>query len=436
LKHSLLLLLLVTPPYCFADFLAGHHQLIVVTTPDWESKIGKLQLYERAGEGWDWTSIGTSLPVVVGARGLGWGIGLHPKAVHRLPVKREGDAKSPAGIFSIGTAFGFAPASEMSDLKIDYLPIDAETEAVDDPFSHHYNCIVSRKGSSIDWRTSEKMQEQPLYAMGLVINHNFPDREFGAGSAIFLHIWRNQHSGTVGCTAMSQRDLAALLFWLQKGKHPVLVQLPLFTYQEFEKEWNLPALTPKQRERQQADHLVDLTTVNPTIIFDIRYATNNNFLGFAVYPKPACYLDKEVAEALNKVQQELSLIQLGLKVFDGYRPLSVQQVMWDAVRDERYVSNPAKNKGRHTRGTAVDLTLVDCHGNELEMPTPFDDFTEKAHSDYPNVSEAAFNNRALLKKIMEKYHFQPLPTEWWHFDFEGWHDENRFPPLDVSFNDL
>lgn len=183
-------------------------------------------------------------------------------------------------------------------------------------------------------------------------------------------------------------------------------------------------------------NLVNLSNTNPNIILDIRYATSNNFLGFPVYPKPACYLHKEVAQALNQVQSELSSMQLGLKVFDGYRPLSVQQLMWEAIQDERYVSNPAKNKGRHTRGTAVDLTLVDCNGRELEMPTDFDDFTEKAHSDYPNVSEVVAYNRRLLRELMTKYGFQGLSTEWWHFDFAGWRDDAKFPPLDVSFDNL
>lgn len=183
-------------------------------------------------------------------------------------------------------------------------------------------------------------------------------------------------------------------------------------------------------------HLVNLSAVNPSIILDIRYATSNNFLGFPVYSRPACYLHEEVARALNEVQNELSLIQLGLKVFDGYRPLFVQQIMWDAVQDERYVSNPAKNKGRHTRGTAVDLTLVDSNGLELEMPTDFDDFTERAHSDYPHIPELAAFNRLLLRDVMERHGFQALPTEWWHFDFNGWKDDVKFPPLNVSFDEL
>lgn len=176
---------------------------------------------------------------------------------------------------------------------------------------------------------------------------------------------------------------------------------------------------------------VDISKTIPGIILDIRYATSNNFLGFPVYTKPVCYLHKKAADALSRVQKELSSIGLGLKIFDGYRPLSVQQMMWDAVQDERYISNPAKNRGRHTRGTAIDVTLVDPEGRELEMPTPFDDFTEKAHSDYANLPEIVIQNRALLTEVMKKHGFQPLLTEWWHFDFKGWRNDTEFPPLDI-----
>ncbi|MDP1608220.1 MAG: M15 family metallopeptidase [Chlamydiales bacterium] len=182
--------------------------------------------------------------------------------------------------------------------------------------------------------------------------------------------------------------------------------------------------------------LIELAAVNHRIKIDLRYATDKNFLGFPVYSKAVCYVHYEVAEALNLVQQELETMSLGLKVFDAYRPLSVQQIMWDKIQDERYVANPAKHKGRHTRGTAVDLTLVDPFNRELEMPTAFDDFTEKAHSDYPHASQEALQNRALLQHVMRKYGFQTFPTEWWHFDIQGWLDDIKFPPLDISFEEL
>jgi D-alanyl-D-alanine dipeptidase len=182
--------------------------------------------------------------------------------------------------------------------------------------------------------------------------------------------------------------------------------------------------------------LVNILTLCPTIQLDIRYATSNNFLGFPVYSQPACFLHRDAALALQEVEQELATIGLGLKIFDGYRPLSVQQLMWDIVQDERYVSNPAKNKGRHTRGTAVDVTLVDPFGAELEMPTPFDDFTERAFSDSTDCSVEAQTHRALLKAVMERHQFEQFPYEWWHFDLQGWQDDVKYPPLDLRFEDI
>jgi D-alanyl-D-alanine dipeptidase len=183
-------------------------------------------------------------------------------------------------------------------------------------------------------------------------------------------------------------------------------------------------------------NLVDISKIIPDVVLDIRYATSNNFLGLPLYEKPICYLHKKAARALAKVQKELSSLGLCLKIFDGYRPLSVQQRMWDAIQDERYVANPAKSKGRHTRGTAIDVTLVDQKGKELEMPTPFDDFTEKAHSTYANLPQTVLHNRALLAEIMKKHGFQQLSTEWWHFDYAEWQNDKEFPPLDIPLKFL
>lgn len=182
--------------------------------------------------------------------------------------------------------------------------------------------------------------------------------------------------------------------------------------------------------------LVELSNINPKIQYDIRYATANNFLGQAVYSQPCCYLHHTVALAVDRIQKEAEGLGLSIKVFDGYRPLFVQQQMWDAIQDERYVSNPAVNKGRHTRGTAIDLTLTDHSGNELVMPTPFDDFSECAHHTCMNLPKEAMKNRALLKSLMEKHGFSPIDTEWWHYDFCGWHDDLRYPPLNLSFEEL
>lgn len=176
----------------------------------------------------------------------------------------------------------------------------------------------------------------------------------------------------------------------------------------------------------KADDLVELTAIDPTIGLDIRYATPNNFTHQKVYASARCLLRRAAAESLSVVQKELRQQGLSLKVYDGYRPLSVQKKFWEICPDDRYVANPAKGS-RHNRGAAVDLTLVDKKGNELQMPTPFDDFTEKAGRAYMKLPKMAIKNRALLEDAMTRHGFVAMASEWWHFDFRGW---DRFPIMD------
>jgi zinc D-Ala-D-Ala dipeptidase len=176
------------------------------------------------------------------------------------------------------------------------------------------------------------------------------------------------------------------------------------------------------------DALVDIQTVNRAIVLDIRYATTNNFMRRQLYPVSRCVLRFATAKALDRVQMDLEKQNLGLKVYDCYRPLSVQRQMWQVLPDDRYVANPAEGS-RHNRGAAVDVTLVDRNGKELEMPTAYDDFTAKAHRNDTTASPQARQHSQLLTAAMTKYGFTPLTTEWWHFDSAEWQD---FPITDVS----
>ena len=174
--------------------------------------------------------------------------------------------------------------------------------------------------------------------------------------------------------------------------------------------------------------LVDIRTVNRNIRLDIRYATANNFLKRKLYSTPKCALRSSVAQKLALVQTDLEKVGLGLKVYDCYRPFSVTEQMWEVLPNPNYVANPARGS-RHNRGAAVDLTLVDRTGKELEMPTPFDDFTAKAHRDYAGGSAQSRKNRQLLEDAMKKQGFIGITTEWWHFDSEDW---QKFAILDIS----
>jgi D-alanyl-D-alanine dipeptidase len=197
--------------------------------------------------------------------------------------------------------------------------------------------------------------------------------------------------------------------------------------------WAEPLPVVRDPQATAVRELVDLASLDAGFRFDLRYATPDNFVHATLYPVAKAYLHRNAAKALVEVQRELATQGLGLKIFDAYRPLSVQQRMWDLIHDDRYVSNPAINAGRHTRGTAVDLTLVDHDGKELPMPTPFDDFTERAHRDAADVPADAAHNAKLLEKIMLKHDFLPYPFEWWHFDFRDW---KQHPSLDVPLEKL
>lgn len=196
-----------------------------------------------------------------------------------------------------------------------------------------------------------------------------------------------------------------------------------------------PLTTPVQNFASPLPYdvrLIDIRKVNPNIVLDIRYATENNFLKRKVYSVARCVLRGTAARRLVQVQQDLEKKGLGLKVYDCYRPLSVQKLMWQIKPDPNYVANPAKGS-RHNRGAAVDLTLVDRNGKELEMPTGFDDFTVRANRNYKGASTQAKKNSKLLEDTMKKYGFLPLPTEWWHFDAPDW---NKYAILDVKFGEI
>jgi len=182
--------------------------------------------------------------------------------------------------------------------------------------------------------------------------------------------------------------------------------------------------------------LVEPTSLDRTLVLDIRYATPNNFTGRTVYPAARCYLRRDIAERLVKVQAALRAQGLGLKIFDCYRPFSVQEAFWRIMPDRRYVLEPGRENGRivkssrHNVGAAVDLTLVDAQGRELPMPSGYDDFSVKAHRDYAGASAEAKANSLILERAMTAQGFEPLETEWWHFDGPGW---RNYEPLDIPF---
>lgn len=166
----------------------------------------------------------------------------------------------------------------------------------------------------------------------------------------------------------------------------------------------------------QNTNFVNLKSLSQEFVFDMKYATDDNFLKQKVYDCAECYLRKATAQALVKANEEFRALGYRIKIFDCYRPLSVQKKMWNILPGTHYVANPAKGS-KHNRGAAIDLTLVDADGNELDMGTPFDFFGQKAHHTYTKLSENVLKNRNLLKTILNKHNFKSIYSEWWHYEY-------------------
>jgi D-alanyl-D-alanine dipeptidase len=179
--------------------------------------------------------------------------------------------------------------------------------------------------------------------------------------------------------------------------------------------------------------LVDVQRVVPGVVIDVRYATSNNFMHTPLYPIARVFLRRPAALALRDVESDLSAQGLGLKIFDGYRPYSITERMWEPIRNPDFVADPAQGS-RHNRGAAVDLTLIDLKtGEEIAMPTPYDAFTPKAAQSYIDLPADVIANRSKLRDVMTRHGFDPLPTEWWHFDFRGW---KKFELMDIPLQNL
>jgi L,D-peptidoglycan transpeptidase YkuD (ErfK/YbiS/YcfS/YnhG family) len=217
-------------------------QLIVVTSKSWSERSATIRLFERAPDKPRyWQEVEKPFSAVIGRRGFGWGIGLHGTGQPGAPRKREGDQRSPAGVFKLSSVFGFANPAQVRFLRLPYHQVTAETEAIDDPWSKYYNRIVDRATvARPDWSSSESMlRVGGRYRYGVTIQHNWPPAP-GFGSCIFLHVWDDDQRGTAGCTATSSAHLDRLLHRLDSKKSPLIVQLPQPEYVRLKGSWGLP----------------------------------------------------------------------------------------------------------------------------------------------------------------------------------------------------
>jgi zinc D-Ala-D-Ala dipeptidase len=162
----------------------------------------------------------------------------------------------------------------------------------------------------------------------------------------------------------------------------------------------------------------EVTSLDNTIKTDMRYATTNNFTKAKMYDCARCFLRPEAAKAVAKAHKVLKTKGYGgLKMFDCYRPRPYQQRLWDKVPDPHYVMPPWKGS-EHSRGLAVDLTIVDKNGKELDMGTEFDNFTVRAHTDNLNLPKEVLENRQILRGVLQAVGFKGIRTEWWHFSYQ------------------
>lgn len=190
-------------------------------------------------------------------------------------------------------------------------------------------------------------------------------------------------------------------------------------------------LNPEVHVYFENAQLVDIQKINSSIILDLKFATTDNFTEEKLYSNYKCLLLKHVAENLNNAAQEFQSLGYTIKIWDGYRPPAVSEKLWELMPDERFIADPKDGGSRHNRGCAVDLTLVDANGIELDMGICFCHFSEKAYRDYQDFSQHVLDNRLFLETIMRKHGFIGLKTEWWHFDYYDW---LQYPIIDVSLD--
>ncbi|MDB5138104.1 MAG: D-alanyl-D-alanine dipeptidase [Mucilaginibacter sp.] len=177
--------------------------------------------------------------------------------------------------------------------------------------------------------------------------------------------------------------------------------------------------------------LVEIKKYIPEIILDIRYATTNNFMHKRMYQQAKAFARLPVVLALKDAEADLKKRGLGIKIYDAYRPYAITVKFYEMARDTNFVADPRKGS-KHNRGCAIDMGLIDLKtGKDLDLPTGFDSFSKKAAANYPDLPPNEIANRELLKNVMQAHGFKVIPTEWWHFDFNGW---SKYPLLDIPFS--
>ena len=223
-------------------------QMILVVTDSMKATKGKMYLYERKNVNTDWKLVNDKINVLVGRNGLGWGRGLHKIPRNsKFPIKKEGDERSPAGVFKLSSIFGYNSVEKMKNLRMPYIHLTKEVECIDDVKSKYYGEIISKDSvENIDWNSSEKMSFSGIYyKLGIVVEHNCNPIKKDFGSCIFIHNWGKPNETTSGCTEMHPIKTKEVVYWLDELKNPILVQLTKQLYFDLIEEWKLPNIIEK-----------------------------------------------------------------------------------------------------------------------------------------------------------------------------------------------
>jgi D-alanyl-D-alanine dipeptidase len=214
-------------------------QMLLSTSTGWDETKAVLRRYERVSAKEAWRPVGSARGASLGRAGLAWGLGLHPPGLEG-PVKKEGDGRSPAGVFLLREAVGYSETAP-AGTRLPYRQATRSLRCVDDPRSRHYNRLVDEAAVRKDWASAEDMRrEDDLYRLVVCVGHNDHPPRAGAGSCIFLHLRETEASVTVGCTAVDRGVMEELLLWLDPEAKPVLVQLPEGIRRRLAEAWVLP----------------------------------------------------------------------------------------------------------------------------------------------------------------------------------------------------
>ncbi len=325
---------------------------------------------------------------------------------------KEGDGKTPEGVFELGSAFGQGEAPAGSTWP--WRETSEYDFWVDDPNSKYYNQYVDAQSVQKDWKRAEKLLINK-YRMAIEVGYN-PENIPGLGSAIFLHIWGNENDTTGGCTSMEEATIKTLLKWLRPEAQPRLFQTTYIS--------QLPI------------GFCYIKDFAPEVVYDIRLAGQDNILGrqFNEYYSPVGIASVEMAKRLDRASILLKQAGLKLLVYDSYRPQTAVNAIVDWIGDpldldmkETLYPNMDKSEmdnmffvaqGPYSRGAAADVSIVDKSGRALDMGTQYQYIDESSEYGWKDLSDAQANNRELLRDIMIQSGLTPNDTFWWSFYIE------------------